>query len=337
MKIALVQLCSFGDCLYATLVARQIKRDYPDSHLTWVVGDKYASILEGNPMIDAIQKIKISGVGDALSGGWQQACVWVHLGLECGNLDKAYYTQIIPKNIEFYDGLIRSTTYRGYGNKIHGPHNPEVYLRSAEVDRVAAFAAEHQLDQYRNVLLFECNPGSGQAKMTPDRAQSIAHRLASIHNDTAFVLSSGTALSRTSAQVIDASLLTYRENAALSRHCTGLIGCSSGITWLTTSTAGQLLPMLQILTLNPGVFGFASVQRDFEQFQMDPTLVIEMADPEDSRIVACIDQWIRDGHKTARRNFNEHLKLKRSDVVAQDIFYIRDWAGFLLGALALGD
>ena len=36
-KIILVQLYSNGDCLYATAVARQIKQDFPGSHLTWAI------------------------------------------------------------------------------------------------------------------------------------------------------------------------------------------------------------------------------------------------------------------------------------------------------------
>jgi len=308
MKIALVQLCSFGDCLYATLVARQIKRDYPGSHLTWVIGDKYASILDGNPSIDAVHTIVIDSVSEALSTGWERACSWVNDGLKSGTLDKAFYTQIIPDNISLYDGLIRSTTYRGYGRPVHGPHRPEVYLSTEELNRIANFVRRQQIKHFRHVFLFECGPQSGQSGMNVVRAEWIAHKLAASHDDAAFILSSGIPLTKPTRQVIDASSLTYRDNAALSHYCTGLVGCSSGITWLTTSTAGQLLPMLQILTGECE----ASVRRDFKRFDFDTSSVIEMADPEDSRITNCIDVWIMQSHNDAFRQFNESLRLQSS-------------------------
>ena len=64
MRVALVQLAAYGDCLFATLVARQIKRDHPGCHLTWVIGDKFASILDGNPHVDAVHKIDERVVND---------------------------------------------------------------------------------------------------------------------------------------------------------------------------------------------------------------------------------------------------------------------------------
>lgn len=51
-RILLGQLGSYGDCLYATTVARQIKQDFPGSTLTWAVGSMYADVLDQNPHDD---------------------------------------------------------------------------------------------------------------------------------------------------------------------------------------------------------------------------------------------------------------------------------------------
>jgi hypothetical protein len=51
-RILLGHLASFGDCLYATTIARQIKNDYPDCHLTWAIGSKYHSVIDENPYVD---------------------------------------------------------------------------------------------------------------------------------------------------------------------------------------------------------------------------------------------------------------------------------------------
>src|SRR5580765_3520247 len=263
MRVALVQLSAYGDCLFATLVARQIKRDHPGCHLTWVIGDKFASILDGNPHVDVIRKIVLSSRDEAFSSGWEKAKTWVADQVRMGNLEKAYFTQIFPDNIRYYDGLIRTTIYGAYDKQITGPHLPEVFLTEAEDQNVADFAVKHCLREFKHVFLFECGPSSGQSPMTPARAEALAHALGKSHSEVVFLMSSSEILVQPSPQVVDASCLTYRENAALARHCTGLIGCCSGITWLATSTAAKELPMLQILTKSTEVFKFTSVAMDF--------------------------------------------------------------------------
>ncbi len=139
-------------------------------------------------------------------------------------------------------------------------------------------------------------------------------------------MSSTETLVRPSPQVVDASCLTYRENAALARHCTGLVGCSSGITWLTTSTAGKTLPMLQILTKSTEVFKFASVAMDFRRVRLDESRVIEMAEPSDTRIISCIEKWLSESHSAARRQFHEELVL--TSVHAEKAYwFIREYDG----------
>ena len=334
MRIALVQLSAYGDCLFATLVARQIKRDHPGCHLTWVIGDKFASIIDGNPHVDAVHKIVLSSRDEALSSGWEKAKTWVADQVRIGNLEKAYFTQIWPDNIRYYDGLIRTTIYGAYGKPITGPHLPEVFLTEAENRNVADFVVKHCLREFKHVFLFECGPGSGQSPMTPARAEALAHALGKYHPEVVFVMSSTETLIRPSAQVVDASCLTYRENAALARHCTGLIGCNSGITWLTTSTAGKALPMLQILTKSNGVFRWGSVAMDFRRVRLDESRVIEMAEPGDTRIINCIEKWLSESHSAARRQFHEESALTSADA-ENAYWFIREQYGKIAAKSAI--
>jgi cephalosporin hydroxylase len=334
MRIALVQLSAYGDCLFATLVARQIKRDHPGCHLTWVIGDKFASIIDGNPHVDAVHKIVLSSRDEALSSGWEKAKTWVADQVRIGNLEKAYFTQIWPDNIRYYDGLIRTTIYGAYGKPITGPHLPEVFLTEAENRNVADFALKHCLREFKHVFLFECGPRSGQSPLTPARAEALAHALGKYHPEVVFVMSSTESLVRPSAQVVDASCLTYRENAALARHCTGLIGCFSGITWLTTSTAGKALPMLQILTKSTGVFRWASVAMDFRRLRLDESRVIEMAEPSDTRIISCIEKWLSESHSAARRQFHEESALTSADA-ENAYWFIREQYGKIAAKSAI--
>ena len=66
-RILLGQLGSFGDCLYATTVARQIKVDFPECHLTWAIGSPYRSILDNSPDVDDIWEVPFSSREDLLT------------------------------------------------------------------------------------------------------------------------------------------------------------------------------------------------------------------------------------------------------------------------------
>src|SRR5204863_6967561 len=130
------------------------------------IGEKYASILEENPHVDAVHKIVLSNRDEGFSSGWDKAKTWVSDQVSMGNLEKAYFTQILPDNVRYWDGLIRTTTYRAYGKPITGPHLPELFLTEAENRNVADFAVKYRLREFKHVFLFECGPSSGQSPMT---------------------------------------------------------------------------------------------------------------------------------------------------------------------------
>jgi heptosyltransferase-2 len=53
-KILLINLDSMGDVLRTTAILPALKRQYPESHLTWVTLPRAASLLEGNPLVDRV-------------------------------------------------------------------------------------------------------------------------------------------------------------------------------------------------------------------------------------------------------------------------------------------
>ena len=102
-------------------------------------------------------------------------------------------------------------------------------------------------------------------------------------------------------------MLTLRETAALTHYCSLLIGCSSGITWISTSDAAKPLPMIQIL--NPRTTWINPISRDFERFGFDTSHVIEMTKVEEDRIVTCVKQALMD-FPLAKKNFNQPVPLQ---------------------------
>ena len=125
------QLERFGDCLYATALAKQIKRDYPDCHITWAVGSKYSSILDLNPHIDEIWEIPADNSN-------YDGTVWNEFETEAlkrqanGEFDEVIFSQIAPRNWIKYNGTIRGTILSSYKNPVTVSVEPVVRLSEKE-------------------------------------------------------------------------------------------------------------------------------------------------------------------------------------------------------------
>jgi hypothetical protein len=276
-RILLVHLVANGDCLMATTIARQIKKDFPGCRLTWAISYKCRLIIDNNPDVDDVWEI-VYGEGESpiVRGG-----VWARVKCEAekrraaGEFDRIFSTQIYPDNIGNFDGTTRSSTFRNYPGRITVPVNPVIRLRDQELEKVEQFAAQNQLRFFQHVILFECTPNSGQSTMSQRKGLAVALNLVSKRSDTAVIISTHIPFDSPHPQIIDGACLSLRENVELSKYCTLFVGCSSGITWLLTSDSAKQLPM--VLFLNPDVMGttFASVAYDFKHWQLPTSHIIE--------------------------------------------------------------
>jgi hypothetical protein len=163
------------------------------------------------------------------------------------------------------------------------------------VDHVARFASEHALGKYKNVILFECTPASRQSPMTLEKALHISAQITSARQDTAIVISSHKSFQSGSPTVLDASSLTFRENAELSKYCTLLLGCSSGITWLLTSNWAKKLPTIQLLGRDPCWHSFASVKYDHQFWGLGTDHILETDRNSDEDVVALVLKFLDQG------------------------------------------
>jgi hypothetical protein len=123
-----------------------------------------------------------------------------------------------------------------------------------------------------------------------------------------FIFSSSGRIPGNSSSIIDASRLTLREIAHLSRHCTLLIGCSSGTTWVTTSDAGKQLPMVQVL--DPNAYWFNSVVNDHKRFGLSVDHIIEIGDSDEEIVYQCIQGIIKKGFSVARLTYHRDFKMQ---------------------------
>jgi ADP-heptose:LPS heptosyltransferase len=304
-RILLGQLISNGDCLYATAVARQIKQDFPGCHLTWAVSSLCRRMVEENPFVDAIWEVPLANWAyELLPANWSLFVDEALQRYEEGAYDFIFFTQIYPGNPHHFEGTVRPGIFLGYPGKITVPLQPSLVLRIEEMERVNRFAEQHRLQEFEQVILFESSSKSGQTHITPEFALQAAEKITSKSSGKhAVILSSQHAVPRIREGIIDGSVLTLREMAELTKHCTLLIGCSSGISTVATSTWAKSLPMIQMLTKRCAMF--ASLSHDYLYFGLPAAHVIEMFDADIERLVHCFDSFLQKGWAETRGRYHE--------------------------------
>ncbi|MBA4167355.1 MAG: hypothetical protein H0X41_07425 [Chitinophagaceae bacterium] len=298
-RILLIQLFSNGDCLYATAIARQIKKDFEGCHLTWAVSVSCKNIISNNPFVDDIIEVSSVAKNDERS-----FAKFVRSEKKSGRWDEVVVTHIMGKNQANYDGCIRSAIFRGYRYPLNVNIQPVLHLTDEEKEKARSFAETYCLSSYKNVILFEFAPLSGQSAITPQQSLNIAERLAG--PEFAVILSSANRITHDEPSIIDGSILSIRETAALTHYCTFLIGCSSGITWLTTSDGANQLPMVQLL--NPHTNWINPLSRDFERFDLDEKSLIELFEFDTDKVVQCVNKAVT-GFSDARNKYHQQVPL----------------------------
>jgi len=304
-KILLGQLHSNGDCLHATVVARQIKHDYPDSHLTWAVSTQCRIMVENNPYVDAIWEISI-GTREQWAAAWYRFEEEAYARKMRGEFDEVFLTQVYPQ-YEYFDGTVRPSVLRSYPHPITVPVQGIIRLRDDEIKRVKKFAEKHDLLKQRHVILFECAPQSQQSFVTPQYAVYVAQKLLTHLSDCKIILSSNIKIPSSDERIIDGSVLTLRENAELTQYCTLLIGCSSGISVIAITDWAKPLPMIQLLLSSQSMF--ASIAHELEYWGYSSRQMIEMLDTPPEKLLECVHCALTQGFSEARRRFHQQITI----------------------------
>jgi len=316
-KVLLVHLNSNGDCLFATIIARQIKEvDYPNCHLTWAVNSKCKQSVYLNPYVDDIWEIPTEKTATT-SEEWNFFVEQFEDKKRNDEFDFVFITQIIAENWFNYDGGIRSSTYNNYPHKITVPHQPIIRLSDAETASVKRFAEKHQLDKFKRIVLVECGPDSFDVALN----QQAAYELASDanYNETAFILSSNKPISSSRPNIIDGSELTFRENAELTKYCDLFVGCASGISWLATTDWAKKLNMVLVINQDNAVF--PSMIYDHEYLNLPTDHIIEIRNDDHSmrNLKKCLDKIFSEGFDQAKKTFNQKVVSSNYEYVAHQL------------------
>jgi len=312
-KILLGQLGAYGDCLYVTTIARQIKSDYPGCHLTWAIGSAYSSIIANNPYVDKIWEIPIANHRE-LWEKWDEFEKKAQEAKNHGDFDLIFLTQIPPKNFKNFDSTVRTSLFRAYPNPITVRVTPILRLSEKEIQNVKLFAKSYKLESKKHVILFECSSHSSQSFVTDEFAYEFAIKLVSLIPELCIILSSNKKIQLQHERIIDASCLSFRENAELTKYCTLLIGCSSGISWLCTSDWAKKLQMVQLLEKDRSIY--ASFIHDYLYRGESIDHIIEMTNCSTDKLLDCILCIFNEDFKVAKSTYSENIKITFSSYSA---------------------
>jgi hypothetical protein len=179
-------------------------------------------------------------------------------------------------------------------------------ITEAEKSRAEQFAKAHNLLSFKNIILWEYAPLSGQNVLNKEFVMRLAYKIALLPS-TCIILTSANSF-KSNNTIIDASTLSLRENAALTHYCSLLIGCSSGITWLSTSTAAKQLPMVQLL--DPQAYFINAPSVDFRRYGISTDYLIEILELKETRIYYCIKTILEESFLKAKEIYHQELPLQ---------------------------
>lgn len=303
VKVLLVQLAAFGDCLLVTPIAKQIKEvDYPGCHLSWLIGSKYAHVLKNNPFIDEIIEL-------FLDSDFQKQrdliCKYVTKLNSYNNFKEIFITDYTEVNFKNWYGTTRSSLFRSYPHQLKIDPQPLIYLDDQEKRNISEFCTKNNINGNTFNILFECSPQSGQSSMTTSWAKQIAEKITTQNNNIKIILSSNQSYTSSNLNIIDGSKISYRENAELTKYCHLLVGCSSGISWLCTSNSAKKIPIIQVVNpyYHDGLLS-ASMRDDFRYFGLSTSNLIELYNPSDNILLKCIIAASNNDFLNARKKYN---------------------------------
>ncbi len=331
-RLLLGQLGANGDCLYATILARQLRHDYPDARITWAVSSHCAGLLRNNPFVDEIWEIPVSD-WDQHEMAWRVFEREAMRRLIRHEFDHAVLSQIWPNNFRNFDGTVRPSILRAYGRPITVPIENIICLTEQEEEGVERYVQENGLMSFEHRILFECSAKSGQSFVTTQLAQDVAEHVYAALPSTTLLFSTHLPMQLKNSNSRHVGGLSLREIARLTRYCTLFVGAGSGGMVAATSTAATRLPIITLLHGHTSVY--ASFAHDFEHFGLPNDHMLEMTDADPARIADCVVAASRLGIDAARSRFGSAIPVQLDFYLQLVGWFLLNRQGYLDAAASL--
>jgi hypothetical protein len=250
-----------------------------------------------------------------------------------GEYDEVFFTQVTPANFHNYDGTSRSSLFRNYPHQITVPIQPVIHLFNQEVQSVKDFVTKNQITSQDIVVLFECASTSGQSYVTPEFAIQTAQSVIRKNRQIKFILTSDKKIPQQMPNIIDGSILTFRENAELTHYCNLIVGCSSGISWLATSDWAKPIPQIQLLKKKTRMY--ASMINDAMYFHLPTDKILEIVDAPSELVSRIVVYSAEQGFAIAKKQFQQNIPLKFDYYLTQIDYELLSKKKHLAAALAI--
>lgn len=101
-RIAVVAWGAMADVLYATPIVRQIRRMSPEAYITWMVRDKFASVLETNPYVDEVRSFPLPDGYESRQDAEYLMDQRILVAAQA-EYDKVYDLQYWPRHSNFFE------------------------------------------------------------------------------------------------------------------------------------------------------------------------------------------------------------------------------------------
>ena len=279
MRILLGQLRANGDCMHATVLARQLRFDHPDASITWAVTPSALGVVRNNTDINDVW-VTEPPHGLPIGQEWAWFRAEADRRINNGEFDFGVFSQIWPDNYQNFDGGVRSGILNAYGRPITVPVVNNLTIGEGGRERVENFIRMHRFKQAAPRVLFECSSRSGQSAMTPELAQEVGTLFLRKEPNAAIVFSTDRPMQLSDPRFLPGWELDFAETALLSESCSLFIGCGSGVSVATLMTGTKPITTLQVLAKSASVLG--SVAHDLAFFQHVNSHITETttSDPE---------------------------------------------------------
>jgi hypothetical protein len=300
-------LGSNGDCLYATAIARQIKRDFPGCHLTWAISSLCSKVLYNNSDIDELWEIPVASWPE-IGRAWMLFEIEAHQLAAKGRFDHIFLPQIWPSRFANYDGTVRPSIFRNFGHPVTVPVDVTIDLDEAETAAVDEWLRQTPAADASQVVLFESSSKSGQSFMTVDLALELAEAITAERPKAVVIISSHEAKATENPRILSAAHLSIRQTARLTHHVDLFVGSGSGLTVAATSGAAkQGLPNIQVLNRHTSVY--ASFRHDFAYFGKPTEHFMEITSTEEGHLKTAVLMAVNEGFRAAKAAYDDPVPL----------------------------
>lgn len=164
MKIAIVKLSALGDIVHAMIVLQYIYKHDKNIKTDWFVEERFSQILQNNPHINKIYKLKIK---NNLKGLWKEYKKLKNISKNSydlvidlqGLIKSAIVSKILGKNVVGFDKncLREPAASLFYTETFYSPYENNVILRNLELTCKALEIDTPNIENKKPFLYFEKN------------------------------------------------------------------------------------------------------------------------------------------------------------------------------------